>query len=121
VQVYSTIGATSTRTGRIVWSIKFPQANSSSMAVAGNLLFFGTDNGVFHAVRAATGAQLWSFNGTTVPHAGGADAPPIIYVVNGREYVVEAFGGNSNDRASGKSPVGDALIAFALPARSLSR
>jgi glucose dehydrogenase len=88
------------------------------MAVAGDLLFYGTDNGVFHAVSAATGASLWSFDGTTVPDAGGADAPPAVYVVNGREYVVENFGGNFNERFSTKSPVGDAVIAFALPAGS---
>jgi alcohol dehydrogenase (cytochrome c) len=120
MQLYSVIGATSTSTGKIAWSTTIPQINSSSMAVAGNLLFYGTSNGVFHAVSAATGAPLWSFDGTTVTDAGGADAPPSIYVVNGREYVVEAFGGNSNDRFSSNSPVGDAVIAFALPARSPS-
>jgi hypothetical protein len=36
-------------------------------------------------------------------------------VVNGREYVVEAFGGYRNDRRRTPSPVGDAVIAFALP------
>lgn len=116
MQLDSVIGATSTRTGKIAWSTTIRQVNSSSMAVAGNLLFFGTSNGTFHAVNAATGAPLWSFDGTTVSDAGGADAPPSIYVVNGREYVVEAFGGNSNDRFSSNSPVGDAVIAFALPA-----
>ncbi|HEX6527094.1 MAG TPA: PQQ-binding-like beta-propeller repeat protein [Streptosporangiaceae bacterium] len=115
VQQYSFVGATSTRTGKVTWRTKFPQIDSSSMAVGGNLLFFGTDDEVFHAVNAATGAPLWSFDGSTVTNAGGADAPPAIYVVNGREYVVEAFGGNFNDRFSTTSPVGDALIAFALP------
>lgn len=120
VQQYSVIGATSTTTGKIVWTTKYPEVNASSFAVAGNLLFYGTDNGVFHAVNAATGASLWSFNGTTVPDAGGADAPPAVYAVNGREYVVENFGGNFNERFSTNSPVGDAVIAFALPAHSAS-
>ena len=120
VQQYSFIGATSTSTGKVVWRTKFPQVDSSSMAVAGSLLFFGTDDQVFHAVSAATGAPLWSFDGATVANAGGADAPPAVYMVNGREYVVEAFGGNFNDRFSTTSPVGDAVIAFALPDRSAS-
>jgi quinohemoprotein ethanol dehydrogenase len=115
VQQYTLVGATSTSTGKVVWSIKYPQVDSSSMAVGGNLLFYGTDDGRFRAVSASTGAQLWSFNGSTVHDAGGADAPPAIYMVNGREYVVEAFGGNFNDRFATNSQVGDAVIAFALP------
>ena len=120
VQQYSLVGATSTRTGKVVWSTKLPQIDSSGMAVAGDVLFYGTDDEVFHAVSAATGAPLWSFDGSTVTNAGGADAPPAVYVVNGREYVVEAFGGNFNDRFSTISPVGDAVIAFALPDGSAS-
>lgn len=114
-QLYTTIGATDTNTGKVTWSTRIPQVNSVSMAVAGNVLFYGTDNRTFHAVNPATGAPLWSFDGTTVPHAGGADAPPSVYVANGREYVVEAFGGNYNDRFSSNSPLGDAIVAFALP------
>lgn len=85
------------------------------MAVAGNLLFYGENNGMFHAVDAATGTTRWSFDGTSVANGGGAAAPPSVYVANGREYVVEAFGGNRNDRSKTASPVGDAVIAFALP------
>jgi hypothetical protein len=45
-----------------------------------------------------------------VPNAGGANASPAIYVINGKEYVVYGFGGEP-----GNSPVlGDAVIAFAL-------
>jgi uncharacterized protein (TIGR03437 family) len=43
---------------------------------------------------------------------GGANGAPAVYVVNGRQYVVMAFGGNNG--LQGSSP-GDALIAFALP------
>lgn len=112
---YSIVGATSTTTGKVTWSIKADQLNASSMAVAGDLLFYGENNGMFHAVNAATGAPLWAFDGTSITNAGGASAPPSIYAVNGHEYVVEAFGGNRNDRRRTNSPVGDAIIAFALP------
>ena len=51
------------------------------------------------------------FDALTVPNAGGANAAPAVYEINGVEYVVNAFGG---------SPfwtplLGDAVIAFALP------
>jgi len=117
-QLHTTIGATNTTTGRIAWSKRIPQVNSVHMAVAGDVLFYGTDDGVFHGVNPQTGAPLWSFDGTTVPNGGGAAAPPSVYVTNGREYVVEAFGGNYNDRFSSKSTVGDAVIAFTLPANN---
>jgi hypothetical protein len=58
--------------------------------------------------------------------ANGAAAGPMAYLVEGREFVVNAFGGNVPDRTitgNGNclpggsicdNPVGDAYIAFAL-------
>jgi glucose dehydrogenase len=46
-----------------------------------------------------------------VPGAGGANAAPAVYEVDGVEYVVNAFGGNAIFNAL----PGDAVIAFALP------
>jgi hypothetical protein len=40
---------------------------------------------------------------------------PSVHVANGREFVVNAFGGNAADREEFGFPVGYALIAFALP------
>jgi glucose dehydrogenase len=105
-------GAVDTRTGKVAW--KYPVtdlAPDSGMGVAGDLVFFGESNGLFHAADAKTGKILWTFDSSTVPNAGGGNASPAFYVVNGKEYVVYGFGGNP-----GESPVlGDAVIAFALP------
>jgi outer membrane protein assembly factor BamB len=80
------------------------------MGVAGDLVFFGESNGLFHAADARTGKILWTYDASTVPNAGGANASPAFYVVNEKEYVVYGFGGEP-----GNSPVlGDAVIAFAL-------
>ncbi|HXW00212.1 MAG TPA: cupredoxin domain-containing protein, partial [Anaerolineae bacterium] len=49
------------------------------------------------------------------PGMGGANGAPAVYMVNGRQYVVNAFGGNAQVRSGQPSPTGDALIAFALP------
>jgi outer membrane protein assembly factor BamB len=99
----------------VVWKINVAQPAKSGMLVAGDLVFFGEGNGKFHGVDAATGKTLFTFDGTTVPHGGGAQAAPVAYVVNGREFIVNGFGGNVLDRQFVPNPVGDAVIAFSLP------
>jgi glucose dehydrogenase len=104
-------GAVDTLSGKVAWKNAVTPQPNSGMGVAGDLVFFGESTGLFHAADARTGEILWTFNSSTVPHAGGANASPAIYVVNGREYVAYGFGGNP-----GESPVlGDAVIAFAIP------
>ena len=104
-------GAINTRTGKVAWKIPITGTTpDSGMGVAGDLVFFGESSGLFHAANAATGQILWTYDASTVPNAGGANASPAFYVVNGKEYVVYGFGGEP-----GNSPVlGDAVIAFAL-------
>jgi quinohemoprotein ethanol dehydrogenase len=112
---FGIFGATDSRTGKVVWKIKVSQPAKSGMLVAGDLVFFGEGNGKFHAVEAATGAMLFTFDGTSVPNGGGAQAAPVAYVVGGKEFVVNAFGGNFADRQFAPNPVGDAIIAFSAP------
>jgi PQQ-dependent dehydrogenase (methanol/ethanol family) len=121
---FGIFGATDTRTGKIAWRLEVPLPTKSGLTVAGDLVFFGEGNGKFHAADAQTGKILFTFNPrkSKIPNVGGAAASPSVYVANGREFVVYAFGGNVPDRNnfaivdpdSGK--VGDAIIAFALPA-----
>ena len=59
----------------------------------------------FHADDKLTGKLLWE---TTLPAAG--DATPLIYRINGREFVVIACGGGKNGALSARS-----IVAFALP------
>jgi alcohol dehydrogenase (cytochrome c) len=108
-------GATDSTTGKVMWKIQVPQPAKSGMLVAGDLAFFGEGNGKFNAVNAKTGSVLFTFDGTTVPHGGGAQAAPVAYVVNGKEFIVNGFGGNFPDRQFAPNPVGDAIIAFSLP------
>ena len=121
-------GATDTRTGKVVWKIQIPAPAKSGVVVAGDLVFFGEGNGKFDGVDAKTGKMLFTFNAAAnIPNAGGAAAGPIAYLVDGREFIVNAFGGNVPDRsitANGNclggghicdNPVGDAFVAFALP------
>lgn len=115
VHYYGIYGATDTVTGKVAWKIKVPDLAKSGMLVAGDLVFFGQNNGQFNAVNAKDGARLWNFDATTVPTAGAAAAAPVAYVADGHEFIANAFGGNYLDREFQLSPKGDALIAFALP------
>jgi quinohemoprotein ethanol dehydrogenase len=110
IETYGLFVAMNTTTGKIAWSKKLPQKFYSGLVVAGDLVFYGEGNGQFNAADAKTGDVLWTFK-SKLPNVGGANGAPAVYVVNGREYVVMAFGGN----ADAGFPQGDALIAFALP------
>jgi quinohemoprotein ethanol dehydrogenase len=122
-------GATDTRTGKVVWKIRIPQPAKSGVLVAGDVVFFGEGNGTFDAADARTGKMLFAFHAPSkITNAGGAQAGPMAYLVDGREFVVNAFGGNVPDRSvtsngdclgggsTCANPVGDAYIAFALSA-----
>lgn len=111
---FGIFGATNVDTGKVTWRIKVAQPAKSGLLVAGDLAFFGESNGTFHAVNAATGAKLWAFDGTSIPHGGGANGQPIAYRSGGREFIANPFGGNVADKHLG-SVNGDALVAFALP------
>jgi glucose dehydrogenase len=87
-----------------------------SPIVLNGTMYVTTGHDDVFALDAATGAVLWTFDGTSVPQGGGAQAAPIAYVVNGREFIANAFGGNFADREHfPPNPVGDAIVAFALP------
>jgi quinohemoprotein ethanol dehydrogenase len=106
-------GAVNILTGKVAWTIPLTTtAPESGVAVAGDLVFMGDDTGLFYAASAATGEILWVFDAMTVPNAGGANASPAIYEINGVEYVVYGFGGNPIEAPG---ILGDAVIAFALP------
>jgi alcohol dehydrogenase (cytochrome c) len=111
---YGLFDALDTTTGKLAWQVKVPERAVSGITVAGDLVFLGESNGKFNALDAKSGGVLWSYK-PTEPNAGGANGAPAVYMVGGREYVVMAFGGNTQVRSGQNSPTGDVLIAFALP------
>jgi PQQ-dependent dehydrogenase (methanol/ethanol family) len=80
-------------TGRIAWEVPQvgpPESNYSGvLSTAGGLVFYGETGGSFAAVDAASGNTLWHFN-------TGQEwrASPMTYLVNGRQHVAIAAGGN---------------------------
>lgn len=133
IENYGLLDAIDTTTGKMAWQIKTPEKIVSGVVVAGDLVFFGESQGKFNAVDAKTGKNLWSYEipksqqdkssetNTASMTMGGANAAPAVYMVNGREYVVMAFGGNTQVRSNAQvSNPGDALVAFALPAAGVN-
>jgi alcohol dehydrogenase (cytochrome c) len=93
-------------TGKIRWSAKAPEPMiGGALATAGGLVFAGEANGWFKAYDASTGSVLWGFNA-----GAGVNAPPSTYVVDGKQYVVVAAGGNTQIDAKR----GNSIIAFTL-------
>lgn len=106
-QSFGLVSAIDVNTGRILWQDRADQpVIGGSATTAGGLTFFGESNGYFDALDTKTGKLLWQFQ-----TGAGVNAPPIVFSVDGKEYVAVASGGNN--RIS--SPLGDALFVFSLP------
>jgi PQQ-dependent dehydrogenase (methanol/ethanol family) len=94
-------------TGKVVWKHKTPQPLIGGvLATAGGVVFNGEANGWFKAFDSKTGNELWKFN-----CGAGVNAPAVSYMVNGKQYVAVAAGGNNQIDAKR----GNSVFVFALP------
>ena len=103
-------------TNRIAWKqrLKGEFCYSGSVATAGGLVFVGSTKGYLDAYDARTGARLWR----SAHLSGGANAAPMTYSVNGKQYVAVYAGGNgllSFGDPKFKVDPGVSLYTFALP------
>jgi alcohol dehydrogenase (cytochrome c)/quinohemoprotein ethanol dehydrogenase len=74
------------------WRVHFSTIeNSGTLATAGNLVFHGTQAGVFAAHDARTGEVLWQ---TQILDTMGS---PVTYLIDGRQYVSIMAGTDDND------------------------
>jgi alcohol dehydrogenase (cytochrome c) len=98
--------------GRLLWQVKTPQPLvGGTFATAGGLVFTGEPNGKFNAYDAATGAVLWSTD-----TGAGVGAPPMSYVVDGRQFVEVATGRPAGEPPS--RPGGAIACSRSLPRKS---
>ena len=81
--------------------------NGGSVVTAGGLIFIAaaTDD-LIRAIDLDTGKTLWH-----APLPAGGQATPIVYAVEGRQYLVIVAAGHHFM----ETPAGDAVIAYALP------
>lgn len=125
MNTYGLFCAVDTTSGKIVWHHRTDNKTITGTVVVGDLVFWGESDGTFICQDAENGQVLWRWkNPDGWPNVGGANGSPAAYVVDGQAYIVMAFGGNLRARQASPhptSPVGDALIAFALPHGSRSQ
>ena len=103
-----TFTAIDSTTNKIAWQHQMPYrmgGGGGSTVTAGGLLLRGEPDGNLVAVNAKTGEVLWKFQ-----TGFGADAPAMVYDVDGDEYIALTTGGNSIQG----SAYGDAVWAFSL-------
>jgi alcohol dehydrogenase (cytochrome c) len=94
-------------TGKVAWQHKTPQPLIGGvLATAGGVVFNGEANGWFKAFDSKTGKELWKYN-----CGAGVNAPAVSYMVNGKQYVAVAAGGNNQI----DSKRGNSVFVFALP------
>jgi len=101
-----TFTAIDSKTNKIVWQHRTPyRLGGGATVTAGGLVFRGEPDGNFLALDAKTGEELWRFQ-----TGFGADAPPVVYEVDGEQYIAIPTGGNVTQG----SAYGDAVWAFSL-------
>src|SRR6266436_1350003 len=103
-----TFTAIDSKTNKIAWQHTTPYrigAGGGSTVTAGGLVLRGEPDGNVLALDAKTGEELWRFQ-----TGFGADAPPVVYEVDGEQFVVIATGGNQLQGSAN----GDAVWAFSL-------
>ena len=101
------LAAVDINTGMMVWKADTDQPLMGGvLATAGNLVFTGEGNGFFNAYDAKSGKKLWSFQ-----CGAGVNAPATSYMINGKQYIAVAAGGNTQlDYKRGNT-----VLVFALP------
>ncbi len=78
-------------------------------ATAGNIVFTGDQHGTLYAYDAKSGKTLWS--GDLGLAFGSA---PVIYTIDGQEYVLAAIGGSALTASQKLGPIGAKLVALKL-------
>ena len=92
--------------------------NGGTMTTTTGLVFAGDIKGMFRAMDAKTGKELWKFNA-----GSGISAAPISYTLDGKQYIavtsgrtqsMPAFFGKIGEKMIAASPEGGTLYVFSL-------
>jgi quinoprotein glucose dehydrogenase len=126
---WGTLGAVDLASGALLWQVPLgsaapagaPASGLPSMGgallTAGGLAFMaGTPDRMLRSFDIETGTLLWQGE---LP--ADALATPMTFEADGRQFVAIAAGGHDRMRAFSNTPLGDYLVAFALPAAGGTR
>jgi alcohol dehydrogenase (cytochrome c) len=104
---WGNVTAVNVDTGKIAWQQETEQPMiGGALATAGGLVFAGEGNGLIKAYDSRTGKILWRFQ-----CGAGVNAPPVSFMVKGKQYIAVAAGGNTQlDFKRGNS-----VLVFTLP------
>jgi quinoprotein glucose dehydrogenase len=100
---WGTLNAINLNTGKIAWRV--PLGEYEDLTAGGLVFAGGTRDQKLRAFDSGTGKELWEYK---LPFGG--NAPPAVYEVNGRQYLVIAATGGG--KIGGQ--LGDAWVAFTL-------
>ncbi|MFP6583736.1 MAG: PQQ-binding-like beta-propeller repeat protein [Candidatus Hydrogenedentota bacterium] len=112
LETWGVVTALNPVTGKVVWETRTEKPMFSGLiTTAGGLVFAGQSDNSFDAWDAETGEHLWQYKTDA-----GANAAPMTYQINGRQFIAVAAGGSRYTRRSrDDAPQADAIIVFALP------
>ncbi|MGD0969739.1 MAG: PQQ-binding-like beta-propeller repeat protein [Candidatus Aquilonibacter sp.] len=103
---FGNLTALNAATGNVVWQDRFDVGLvGGSVSTASGLTFVGEGSGYFDALETKTGLRLWRFQ-----TGAGVNAAPIVFELDGAEYVAVASGGNQQFGTR----YGDAIFVFKL-------
>jgi PQQ-dependent dehydrogenase (methanol/ethanol family) len=92
--------------GKIKWQQKIADPMvGGTLVTAGNLVFTGEGNGNFNAYNAINGNKLWQHKSDY-----GVNAPPISFMLDNKQYIAVAAGGNKLYDYK----TGDEVLVFSL-------
>jgi glucose dehydrogenase len=99
----------------VLWKRNMPTPmDGGATASAGGLVFTGDQQGILYGFDAANGEVLWQGN---LKLAYGA--APVIYEIDGTEYVLATVGGAALSASEELGPVGARVIALKLGGKKL--
>ena len=104
-------------TGEFLWRRDMPTPMiGGAVATGSNLVFTGDQQGILYAMDARTGKTVWQ--GKLGLAFGSA---PIVYTINGVEYVTVLIGGSASTASSQLGKLGARLVVLKLGGTPLSR
>ncbi len=112
-----TFDAVDLKTGTFLWQKQMSTPMiGGAVATGSNLVFTGDQNGVLWAFNARTGKTVWK--GKLGLAFGSA---PIVYTINGVEYLAAPIGGSASTAASHLGKIGAKIVVLKVGGKPLSQ